>query len=54
VPFTYKKFFNTEQITEMVNAFKSYDLNQNGTIDAREFKAALRGMGHDDITDVQV
>jgi Ca2+-binding EF-hand superfamily protein len=54
VPFTYRKYFNTEQVTEMINAFKSYDVNGDGTIDAREFKAALNGMGHTDITDTQV
>ena len=54
VPFTYKKYFNTEQITEMINAFKSYDTNHNGSIDAREFKAALAGMGHGDVTDEKV
>lgn len=54
VPFTYRKYFNTEQVTEMINAFKSYDVNSDGTIDAREFKAALSGMGHSDVTDEQV
>ena len=54
VPFTYRKYFNTEQVTEMINAFKGYDTNQNGSIDAAEFKNALRGMGHDDITDEKV
>merc|ERR1712060_602797 len=54
VPFTYRKHFNTEQVTEMINAFKGYDTNGNGNIDAREFKAALHGMGHGDITDEQV
>jgi len=51
VPFTYRKFFNTEQVTEMVNAFKSYDTNSNGSIDVVEFKNALKGMGHSDVTD---
>ena len=54
VPFTYRKYFNTEQITEMINSFKGFDTNSNGTIDAVEFKAALSGMGHGDITDDQV
>lgn len=54
VPFTYRKYFNTEQITEMVNAFKGYDTNSNGSIDAVEFKNALRGMGHTEVTDDQV
>lgn len=54
VPFTYKKYFNTEQITEMVTAFKGYDTNSNGSIDGHEFKNALHGMGHGDITDEKV
>ena len=54
VPFTYRKVFNTEQITEMLNAFKAYDANQNGNIDAAEFKQALNGMGHTELTDDEV
>ena len=54
VPFTYRKYFNTEQITEMINAFKGYDTNSNGSIDAAEFKNALHGMGHGDVTDEKV
>ena len=54
VPFTYRKYFNTEQVTEMINAFKGYDTNSNGSIDASEFKNALHGMGHSDITDEKV
>ena len=54
VPFTYRKYFSTEQVTEMVNSFKSYDANQNGNIDAAEFKNALKGMGHDSISDEEV
>lgn len=50
VPFIYKKYFTTEQVTEMVNSFKSYDANSNGNIDAAEFKAALHGMGHTEYT----
>lgn len=38
----------------MITAFKGYDTNSNGTIDAAEFKAALGGMGHGDVTDEQV
>ena len=54
VPFTYRKKFNTEQVTEMITAFKGYDTNGNGTIDAVEFKNALGGMGHGDIDDAQI
>jgi len=51
VPFTYRKFFNTEQVSEMITAFKGYDTDSSGTIDAREFKNALHGMGHTDYSD---
>ena len=54
VPFTYRKYFNTEQVTEMITAFKGYDTNGNGSIDAAEFKNALKGMGHTDISDDEV
>ena len=47
VPFAFKKQFNTEQITEMINAFKSYDTSKDGKIDKAEFKNALKGMGHE-------
>ena len=54
VPFAYKKYFNTEQITEMIQAFQNYDTSKDGKIDAKEFKSALAGMGHNDVTDEQV
>lgn len=53
VPFVYKKHFSTEQITEMINAFKGYDTNKNGSIDAVEFKGALHSMGHTDYDDAK-
>ena len=54
VPFTYRKYFNPEQISEMINAFKGYDTDSSGSIDASEFKAALNCMGHCDVTDEQI
>ena len=47
----YKKYFTTEQITEMINAFKGYDTNKSGDIDATEFKAAVHSMGHTEYDD---
>ena len=38
----------------MIQAFKGYDANGNGSIDASEFKSALHGMGHGDVTDEKV
>ena len=53
VPYMYKKHFNPEQITELMNAFKNYDADKSGTIDGKEFKNALKAMGHDEVTDEQ-
>jgi len=38
----------------MISAFKNYDENGDGTIDSKEFKNALKNMGHDNYTDEQV
>lgn len=53
VPYMYRKHFNPEQVTELLNAFKSYDADGSGTIDGKEFKNALKAMGHDEVTDDQ-
>eukprot|EP00347_Sterkiella_histriomuscorum_P023799 403333347 len=36
-----------EQLQELKEAFHLFDTNHSGTIDAREFKAAMRALGHD-------
>lgn len=54
VPFTYRKFYSPEQITEMLNAFKGFDTDSSGSIDAAELKNAITSMGHADVTDDQV
>ena len=51
VPYMYRKHFNPEQITELMNAFKSYDADKSGTIDGKEFKSALKAMGHTEVSD---
>ena len=38
----------------MQHAFKLYDLDKNGTMDAKEFKQVLVDLGRRDVTDVQV
>ena len=53
VPYMYRKYFTPEQITELMNAFKNYDTDKSGNIDGKEFKNALKSMGHDDVTDEQ-
>lgn len=54
VPFTYRKFYSPEQITEMINAFKGFDTDHSGNIDASELKNAIVSMGHSDVNDEQV
>ena len=38
----------------MLNAFKGFDADQSGAIDASELKNAIMSMGHTDVTDEQV
>jgi len=54
VPFIYRKTFSPEQSTEMIKSFKIYDVNKDGHMDKKEFKAALVDMGHRDITDDKI
>mmetsp|Transcript_29274 Transcript_29274/g.36359 ORF Transcript_29274/g.36359 Transcript_29274/m.36359 type:complete len:564 (+) Transcript_29274:61-1752(+) len=54
VPFTYRKYFSPEQVSEMINAFKGYDTDSSGSIDAGELKSAITSMGHSDVSDEQV
>jgi calmodulin len=39
---------------ELQHAFKLYDNDKNGTMDAREFKQVLIDLGKRDVTDQQV
>lgn len=54
VPFTYRKYFSPEQVSEMINAFKGYDTDSSGSIDANELKTAILSMGHSEVTDEQI
>ena len=54
VPFKYKKVFTAEECTELLKAFKSYDKDGNGTMDAKEFSAVLKNLGHTEVTPDQV
>lgn len=38
----------------MQHAFKLYDTDKNGTMDASEFKTVLKDLGKRDVTDDQV
>lgn len=38
----------------MQHAFKLYDTDKNGTMDANEFKTVLKDLGKRDVTDDQV
>ena len=39
---------------ELQHAFKLYDTDKNGTMDASEFKTVLKDLGKRDVTDDQV
>ena len=39
---------------ELTHAFKLYDTDKNGTMDASEFKTVLKDLGKRDVTDEQV
>lgn len=41
-------------LLEMQHAFKIYDTDKNGTMDAREFKQVLVDLGKREVTDAQV
>jgi Ca2+-binding EF-hand superfamily protein len=51
VPYTYRKVFNPEQVTELIKTFKNYDKNGDSKMDKTEFKAALKDMGESNVTD---
>lgn len=53
--FTYsnemKKVLSAQEQTELINAFKNYDKNSDGTMDAKEFKNIMIDLGHRKTTD---
>lgn len=51
VPFAYRKHFSIEECQEMVNSFKNYDTDNNGSINANEFKKVLKDMGHSEVSE---
>ena len=53
IPYTYRKHFSPESCTELVKTFKNYDKNGDQKMDKSEFKAALKDMGHDEVSDEQ-
>jgi Ca2+-binding EF-hand superfamily protein len=54
VPFAFKKVFSPEECTALVRAFKAYDVDKSGSINASEFKKACKDLGHSDVTDAQL
>ncbi len=54
ISFEMKKVFTPQEITEMIQSFKFYDSNKDGTIHFDEFKKILHDMGRKDITEEQV
>ena len=53
IPYTYRKHFSPESCTELVKTFMNYDKNGDQKMDKSEFKAALKDMGHDEVSDEQ-
>lgn len=51
VPFLYRKHFKTEECTQLITTFKGYDKNGDGKMDVGEFQAALKDMGHDEVSE---
>jgi len=54
ISFEMKKHFSATEITELQHAFKLYDMDKNGTMNATEFKQVLLDLGKRDVTDEQV
>ena len=54
VPFSFKKIFSPEECSNLVSAFKSFDKDKSGQIDASEFKQVCKSMGHSDVSDAQI
>lgn len=54
ISFENKKHFTPTEITDMQHAFKLYDSDKNGTMNAAEFKQVLVDLGKRDVTDEQV
>ena len=46
-----KDFLNNKEQKELIEAFKKYDLNSNGSIDIKEFKNIMIELGHNDASD---
>ena len=48
-----RNLIDEDFMEELKEAFTLFDTNHNGSIDARELKAALRALGHTNITKQQ-
>jgi len=51
VSFEMKKHFTPQEITELQQTFKHYDVDKNGSMDLKEFKQVLKDLGKRDITE---
>jgi Ca2+-binding EF-hand superfamily protein len=52
--FEQKKTLGPQEMTSLVNAFRSYDANSDGTMDEKEFKNIMIDLGYRKITDDKV
>jgi Ca2+-binding EF-hand superfamily protein len=50
----HKKVLNASEQTELVKAFKNYDKNHDGTMDAKEFRNIMIDLGYRKTTDEDV
>ncbi len=48
-----RNLIDEDLLEELKEAFTLFDTNHNGSIDARELKAALRALGHTNVTKQQ-
>jgi len=46
--------WSRDVVDEFYEAFKNYDLDGNGSIDAKELKTILKGLGQENITDLEI
>ena len=50
VPFSYKKIFTPEECNEFIRSFKNYDVNKDGSMDAKEFAQVVKDLGYNSVT----
>jgi plastin-1 len=54
IPFMYKKLMTIEEQHQVIRSFRNFDKSGDGNVDSNEFKALLKDMGREDVTDDQI